>query len=236
MRKISGSGRHIASVPVKNGEHIKEIDPLATCLASAIRRAQGKTDSSETGVMEQDIRSRIRVQPVRKTIIFLIDSSESMLVEEQMKIAKSAVLGLLTQAYQKRYRVGVIVFSDTRARVALPPTTSITRARRALQAVRTGGGTPLADGLHKALHMVRSEKIRHPNDMPQVILVTDGRPSIKMDLKADIREEVLSLARMFPQKAVPAIVLSTAEPGGIIREIAAAMKAPLRKLSDVIHS
>ena len=159
-----------------------------------------------------------------------------MLVEEQIKIAKSAVLGLLTQAYQKRYRVGVIVFSDNHAEVVLPPTTSITRARQALQAVKTGGGTPLADGLYKVLHMVRSEKIRHPNDLPQMILVTDGRPSIKMDKNADIRDEVLNLAGRFPAKGIPAIILSTADTDGIINEIAAKMKAPLRRLKDVIQS
>ena len=235
LRRVSRSGRHIASVPVKSGEHIKEIDPLATCLASALRRGQLKTDSGESSVAEQDIRSRIRVQPVRKTIIFLVDASESMLVEEQMKIAKSAVLGLLTQAYQKRYRVGVIVFSDADAQVALPPTTSITRAKQALQAVRTGGGTPLADGLHKVLHMVRSEKIRHPNDIPQMILITDGRPSISIKPGADVKKEVLSIAEKFPQKKIPSIVLSTADKDGFIRDLASGLKAPLHRLKDVIQ-
>ncbi len=153
--KPSSCGRHIASVPFKEGEHVNEIDPLATCLAAALRRATGTSSDADNIITEQDLRRRLRVQPVRKTILFLIDSSESMLVEEQMKLAKGAVLGLLTKAYQKRYRVGVVVFRDSRAEVALPPTTSIARARRALQAVATGGGTPLADGLHTVLRLIK---------------------------------------------------------------------------------
>ena len=85
------------------------------------------------------------------------------------------------------------------------------------------------------LQTVRSEKIRHPGDQPQLILVTDGRPSISMEPRADIRREVLSLARRFPADRIPAMVLATAEPGGLLKEIALNLKAPLKKLTDVVH-
>ncbi len=234
LRRESDCGRHIASVALENGEHINGIDPVATCIAAAVRRGEGQNPSDDA-VEIGDIRRRLRVQDVRKTIIFLIDASESMLVEEQMKLAKGAVLGLLTKAYQKRYRAGVIVFRDRSAKVVLPPTTSIARARRALQAVAAGGATPLADGLEKALQLVRSERIRHPNDMAQVILVTDGKPSVSMEPGTDIRNEVLSLARKFPERRIPSIVLVTSETGDLITQVSECMKAPLRKLSDVVR-
>ena len=159
-----------------------------------------------------------------------------MLVEEQIKLAKGAVLGLLTQAYQKRYRVGVIVFYNEQAKVILPPTTSIARARHELQAIATGGGTPLAHGFHTVLQTVHSERIRHPNDLQQMILITDGRPSVPLDPKANLRQEVLALAAKFPAKNIPSIVLATAEPGELLREIATRLRAPLRRLRDVIHA
>ncbi len=205
-------------------------------MAAAMRRTPGESPLAGNGIVLQDLRRRIRVQPVKKTILFLLDASDSMLLEEQMKLAKGAVLGLLTQAYQKRYRVGVIVFHHWHAREILPPTTSIARARQALQAVATGGGTPLADGLHTVLQVVRSERIRHPNDMPQLILVTDGKPSVPRTPGADLRQEVLELAGQFPARNIPAMVLSTAEPGKVLRELAVYLKAPLRKLRDVVHS
>ncbi len=96
-----------------------------------MRRKSGRvTFSDKNGIKAQDLHRRIRLQPVKKTILFLLDASGSMLVEEQMKLAKGAVLGLLTQVYQKRYRVGVITFSHEDAKIVLPPTSSITRARR----------------------------------------------------------------------------------------------------------
>jgi Mg-chelatase subunit ChlD len=201
-----------------------------------MRRVPGESSLAADGITPQDLRRRLRVQAVKKTVLFLVDSSDSMLVEEQVKLAKGAVLGLLTQAYQKRYRVGVIVFHDWKARVVLPPTTSIARARHELQALATGGGTPLAHGLQTVLQTVRAERIRHPNDLQQMILVTDGRPSVSLEPSANIREEVLSLARPFPARNIPSMVLATAEPGDLLQEIAVQLKAPLRKIRDVIHS
>ncbi len=226
----------MASVKLRPGEKINELDPLATCLAAAMRSKQGGIALENGGVSPQDLRCRLRVQPVKKTILFLLDASDSMLVEEQMKLAKGAVLGLLTQAYQKRYRVGVIAFHEYKSRVVLPPTTSITRAKHELQAIATGGGTPLAHGLHTILQTVHSERIRHPNDLQQMILVTDGRPSIALNPGSNIREEVLTLARKFPTRNIPSIVLATAEPGELLKEIALTLKAPLRRLRDEVHS
>ncbi len=233
--RISRTGRHIASVKVKAGDRVNELDPLATCLAAAMRRKPGESTFSGDGITPEDLRCRLRVQPVKKTIIFLLDSSDSMLVEEQIKLAKGAVLGLLTQAYQKRYRVGVIVFYNDEARVILPPTTSIARARHELQAIATGGGTPLAHGLHTVLQTVHGERIRHPNDLAQMILITDGKPSVPLDPKANLRDEVLTLAVKFPAKNIPAIVLATAEPGELLRDIAVRLRAPLKRLRDVVH-
>ena len=126
-----------------------------------------------------------------------------MVIEEQIKIAKGAVLGLLTRAYQKRYRVGVVIFRDVKAEVILPPTTSITRARQALQAVAAGGGTPLASGLQTVLRMVRSERIRHPNDLPQMILITDGNPSVTLKTGAVISKEGFINCRTLSGKEHP---------------------------------
>jgi Mg-chelatase subunit ChlD len=71
--------------------------------------------------------------------------------------------------------------------------------------------------------------------MPQLILVTDGKPSVPRIPRADLRQEVLELASQFPARNIPAMVLSTVEPGEVLRELAIHLKAPLRKLRDVVH-
>jgi magnesium chelatase subunit D len=61
-----------------------------------------------------------------------------------MEAAKGAVLGLLTDAYQRRDLVGLVAFRGEEAAVLLRPTGSVEVARARLVALPTGGRTPLA--------------------------------------------------------------------------------------------
>jgi len=92
-----------------------------------------------------------------------------------MSEVKGAVLGLLMDAYQRRDKVGLITFRDKGAELVLPPTSSVENAAHRLDAIQTGGRTPLAAGLAKAVQVIRTEKLRDPLRRPLVLLVTDGR-------------------------------------------------------------
>ena len=64
---------------------------------------------------------------------------------------EGAVLSLLRDAYQRRDKVGLVTFRATGAEVVLPPTSQRPRRRRpGWPRCRTGGRTPLADGLLRA--------------------------------------------------------------------------------------
>ena len=65
-----------------------------------------------------------------------------MAVAERMQATKGAIMSLLTDAYQRRDRVGLIVFQKDRATLVLSPTNSIQLAQRALMDIPVGGKTP----------------------------------------------------------------------------------------------
>jgi magnesium chelatase subunit D len=92
-----------------------------------------------------------------------------------MRTVKTAVLSLLRDAYQRRDRVGMIIFRGAGADVALPPTSSHEVAANKLAHLRTGGRTPLAAGLHAAARTLAAERRRDPRRRPLLVLVTDGR-------------------------------------------------------------
>jgi magnesium chelatase subunit D len=89
-------------------------------------------------------------------------------------MAKGAVLGLLTDAYQQRDRVALIAFRGDGAEVVLRPTGSIEIARARLDDLPVGGATPLAAALDETVALVRRAASQHELD-PTVVLITDGR-------------------------------------------------------------
>ena len=98
-----------------------------------------------------------------------------MAARARMSEVKGAVLGLLLDAYQRRDKVGLITFRDKGAELVLPPTSSVESAAGRLDAIQTGGRTPLAAGLAKAVQVINAERLRDPLRRPLVLLVTDGR-------------------------------------------------------------
>jgi magnesium chelatase subunit D len=75
-------------------------------------------------------------------------------------------MSLLTDAYQRRDRVGLIVFQKNDAHTVLPPTNSVELARRALTDIPVGGKTPLSAGLQTAYEVFTRELRKMPDLIP----------------------------------------------------------------------
>ena len=120
----------------------------------------------------------VRAKRTAANILFLVDASGSMGARERMRMVKGAILSLLQEAYQKRDRVGLIVFRRDRAETLLPMTRSVELAEKQLRALPTGGRTPLAEGLAHALQMLH-ELERRGGGKNVLVLVTDGRTNAK---------------------------------------------------------
>ncbi|MEZ4518250.1 MAG: VWA domain-containing protein [Chloroflexota bacterium] len=122
----------------------------------------------------------MRVRRSANLILFVVDASWSMAVAERMEATKGAIMSLLTDAYQRRDRVGLIVFNKNDANLVLPPTNSVQLAKKALMDINVGGKTPLSAGLYLAYQVFRQEAYSHPDVMPLMILLTDGAGNVSM--------------------------------------------------------
>ena len=71
-------------------------------------------------------------------IVFVVDASASMDAEQRMQATKGAVLSLLRDAYLRRDKVSLVVFSGRAARVVLQPTSSVDLAEQRLQRLTVG--------------------------------------------------------------------------------------------------
>ena len=158
-----------------------------------------------------------------------------MAVAERMSATKGAILSLLTDAYQRRDRVGLVVFQKNRATLILPPTNSIQLAKSALSDIPVGGKTPLSAGLFLAHQVVQRERILHPDVNPLVILLTDGAGNVSMsDLPP--QEEASRLAEQIAQDEIRSVVINmehAAFDQGLAQNLATHLEAPCYTLSEL---
>jgi magnesium chelatase subunit D len=125
-----------------------------------------------------------------------------------MAETKAAILSLLLDAYQRRERVGLIVFRGEEAIPALPFTHSIEVAQRYLRDLPTGGKTPLPHGLALALDLIKQEKARYPQDAFLLVLISDGKANISLSGKPPVAESK-ELAAQIRALGVNALILDT---------------------------
>jgi magnesium chelatase subunit D len=169
----TGSGRTVGTLP--ENATTGPIHLPATLAAAAPSQLDRGRESGRLLLVATDLRRAERRGQEGNLVLFVVDASGSMAARARMTEVKGAVLGLLLDAYQRRDKVGLITFRDKGAELILPPTSSVENAARRLDAIQTGGRTPLAAGLAKAVQVINTEQLRDPLRRPLVLLITDGR-------------------------------------------------------------
>jgi magnesium chelatase subunit D len=117
----------------------------------------------------------------RSTTIFVVDASGSSAIN-RLAEAKGAVELLLADCYKRRDQVAVIAFRGKTAELLLPPTRSLTRAKRSLSGLPGGGATPLAAGLDAGFLL--AEAAERSGATPIIVLLTDGKGNIALSGEA----------------------------------------------------
>ena len=127
-------------------------------------------------------------------------------------------------SYQKRDQVGLVAFRGGEAAAVLELTRSVELAQRELQALPTGGRTPLAAGLEEARRMLERQRRRVRDSLPLLVLITDGRANFSRG--GDPVEEA----------HIPAVVIDTERQFvslGLAAQVAQVMGAPCYRVEEL---
>jgi magnesium chelatase subunit D len=229
-------GRYIKARPA--GEHPEDIAFDATLRAAAPYQRQRKEESSSglaLNLRKGDLQRKVRVRRTGNLILFVVDASWSMAASERMEATKGAIFSLLVDAYQRRDQVGLVVFQRDRARLVLPPTSSVELAQKALRELPVGGKTPLSNGLYMAWQVIENARRRDGEIRPLMILLTDGAGNVSMT-GMPAQEESMRIAELFEQASMRSIVVNmehAAFDRGLAHKLANALGGVCYNLPDL---
>lgn len=181
-RKSGTRGKPLGARPgmPRGGAKLALIDSLRAAVPwqNVRRREQGADADAPILMRKEDLRIRRFEQRAARVTIFAVDASGSA-AAARLAEAKGAVELMLGQAYVTRSEVALVAFRGDSAELLLPPTRSLTRARRTLSELPGGGGTPLAMGLNAAREV--AEAVIARGRSAALVILTDGRANFAAD-------------------------------------------------------
>lgn len=227
----SDNGRFVRAVPVQEDDRSYDLAAAATVRSALLRNSSGEP-LNEIAIAPGDIHKKIYQRQIKSLVVFVVDSSESMGDEgaqARIKAAKGTILGILNQAYQKRFKVGLVAFADDSAEIILQPTSSLTLAQKCLVALPVGGATPFGHGLMKGWQLIKSERRKDREIRPLMVILSDGEANVAYDgsvPQGKVIDELLNLGTLIGNDDISSLVIETrplSKPSTTMRELAGAL-------------
>lgn len=203
---------------IKRGARLAVVDTLRAAAPwqrmRETARMEVTTSASVPGrrrveIRPDDFRFRRYAERSEALTIFIVDASGSTALH-RLGEAKGAVELLLADCYVRRDWVALVSLRGRDAEIVLPPTRALARAKRDLAGLPGGGGTPLASGIDKSVHLALAGRNR--GQQPSFVFLTDGAANVARDGRTGRQygqDDALAAARSAVVLNIPSILIDT---------------------------
>lgn len=202
------SGRNIKIVRFKPGENT--LAPLQT-VVNSLGNGKYSLDKKSFSIGPADFVGWDKLERQSMTLVLLVDVSRSTFPFIRIF---AEILDSLTGYFKLHQdRIGLISLQGMQARILNHPTHNYRVVIKSLMGLKVQGESPLADGLQKALAMVRLERFRKPGSASLVILLSDGYPEPLNAHCPDIFDEpayrdTIRAASLYRRQAVSLLMIN----------------------------
>jgi magnesium chelatase subunit D len=131
-------------------------------------------ESGSLAIQPGHVMEKIKKGQAEGLCILVLDVSSSMRMDRRVRLAKTLAWQFLRQSYEKKNRVALICFRGSSAKVVVAPTRNHCAVDEALDAIPTGGKTPLTAALLQAFELAEKER----SSAVTIFVISDGRPNV----------------------------------------------------------
>mmetsp|Transcript_27029 Transcript_27029/g.76165 ORF Transcript_27029/g.76165 Transcript_27029/m.76165 type:complete len:309 (-) Transcript_27029:351-1277(-) len=189
IRRLAVDATLRASAPLQLARHRRlQASPMTEAEVALLARGGRPRRHRRVVVEKDDLRVKKLARKAGKLIVFVVDASGSMALN-RMAAAKGAALSILAESYKSRNQVAIVPFWGTCAPCIVPPTRAVALARRRLEVMPCGGGTPMAQGLASAVRVVTTARKRGEVGQAVAVLITDGRANVPLRLSIAVARD-----------------------------------------------
>jgi len=170
----SDNGLKIDSIPIKD-IYTQHVDIYETIKSKILNSGQISFPIPLTYV-----KTCIRSSKVKSLNIILLDLSGSMNFMKRIAVAKGVVKKIAEKSYIDKCYISLIVFQKKDAKILLEPTRHVEYAYNLVDNLPSGGTTPLALALLKALEIVVKWYRKDKNTRVNIHIITDGKCNVPL--------------------------------------------------------
>ncbi len=189
QKKETGSrGKVVGSRRARDDVDLSDIAILPS-IKKAIRRGS-LDENGGPNVKKQHLREKIYRTKLQTNLCIVVDTSFNPDMKEEISSMIWIIRVILTMAYENRFHVGIVSFSNNSAFVEMPFTTDVDKGYEVIETFDYGGLSPLSSGLKTGMRVLERQRGDRTQIISLMILLTQGKANVPLYPGGFVRREL----------------------------------------------